>query len=381
LPERDPEPLDSAAEDPGHPERRPGAGRPRRLLLIGTFLLLVLIWGTTWAAIRLGLQGGVPPGGETAGAGGGLQGGIPPWTGAALRFGIGSVLLLALAPFFGVKLGQSAAERRLWLINTVCTFSISYGVLYWAEQWVPSGLAAVIFAIFPLCTALFAHPAVPGERLNPGGLAGILVGFAGLAVIFSEDFALLGGRQVAVAAAVLVISPVAAALGNVSTKKWGHDVHPLSIAAVPMGFAALLLGAVAMVVERGRPIDFNLHSVGALLYLAVFGSAVTFTLYFWLLRHVSVTSLSFLNYATPVVAVLVGTLGLGEPLTGRTVAGALLVVAGVAVALRAKAAAHRGHDLHPAKPRAAHRAVPPRGTGLRYAVSSDENSVTEEERA
>jgi drug/metabolite transporter (DMT)-like permease len=349
-----PERLDPASEDS---ERQPAAVRPRRLLLVGTFLLLVLIWGTTWAAIRLGLEGGVPPG-EAAGAGAagrGLEGGIPPWTGAALRFGLGSVILLSLAPLFGVKLGQSAAERRLWLINTVCTFCIAYGVLYWAEQWVPSGLAAVIFAIFPLCTALFAHPTVPGERLNLGGLAGILVGFAGLAVIFSEDFALLGGRQVAVAAAVLVISPVAAAVGNVATKKWGHDVHPLSIAAVPMGFAALLLGAVAAVVERGRPIDFNLHSVGALLYLAVFGSAVTFTLYFWLLRHVSVTTLSFLNYATPVVAVLVGTLGLGEPLTGRTVAGALLVVAGVAVALRAKAAAHRAHDDHSAAARGAGR--------------------------
>ena len=311
---------------------------PRRSLLLATFFLLVLIWGTTWAAIRLGLEGGVPEGGA---AGAGLAGGIPPWTGAALRFGIGSALLLALAPALGVKLGQSRAEKRLWAINAACTFCISYGVLYWAEQWVPSGLAAVIFAIFPLCTALFAHPTIPGERLHLGSLAGILLGFSGLAVIFSEDFALLGGRQVAVAAGVLLVAPVAAAVGNVTTKKWGGDVHPLSIAAVPMGLAALALGAVAAVLERGRPVDFNLASVGALLYLAVFGSAVSFSLYFWLLRHVSVTTLSFLNYATPVVAVLVGTLWLDEPLTGRTVAGALLVVAGVAVALRAKAAAHR----------------------------------------
>ncbi len=356
--------------DPQLPAEPLGPPRPSRFLLLATFLLLVLIWGTTWAAIRLGLQGGVPPGGEAAG--GGLAGGIPPWTGAALRFGLGSLLLLALAPLFGVKLGQSAAERRLWLINTVCTFSISYGVLYWAEQWVPSGLAAVIFAIFPLCTALFAHSAVPGERLNLGGLAGIAVGFAGLAVIFSEDFALLGGRQVAVAAGVLLVAPVAAAVGNVSTKRWGGGVHPLSLAAVPMGFAALLLGAVAAVLERDQPVDFNLHSVGALLYLAVFGSAVTFTLYFWLLRHVSVTTLSFLNYATPVVAVLVGTLGLGEPITGRTVAGALLVVAGVAVALRAKAASHREHEGHPAEPRAAVGVLPSRGPG---------RAAAEEERA
>jgi drug/metabolite transporter (DMT)-like permease len=340
--------LSPQPSSPPHPAVRGEGRRPSRSLLLATFFLLVLIWGTTWAAIRLGLEGGLPPDGGATGAG--LQGGIPPWTGAALRFGIGSALLLALAPVLGVKLGRSRAEKRLWAINAACTFCIAYGVLYWAEQWVPSGLAAVIFAIFPLCTALFAHPTVPGERLGLGGLAGILVGFSGLAVIFSEDFALLGGRQVAVAAAVLVISPIAAAVGNVATKKWGHDVHPLSIAAVPMGFAALVLGAVAAVLERGRPVDFNLHSTGALLYLAVFGSAISFTFYFWLLRHVSVTTLSFLNYATPVVAVLVGTVWLDEPLTGRTVAGALLVIAGVAIALRAKAAVHREEAAESVRP-------------------------------
>ena len=115
---------------------------------------------------------------------------------------------------------------------------------------------------------------------------------------------------------------------------------------------------------------FDAASVGALLYLAVCGSAITFTAYFWLLRHVPVTSLSFLNYFTPVVAVLVGTFGLGEPLTGLTIAGALLVLAGVGVALRAKkhaAAATAG----------GHQDVTARDTELRYAVLSEENTRQE----
>jgi drug/metabolite transporter (DMT)-like permease len=335
------------------PSESPG-GRPSRFLLVATFCGLVLVWGTTWAAIRIGLRG------------------IPPWTGAAIRFGLASGLLLAISPAFGVRLGRHPNERRLWAINALCTFSISYGVLYWAEQWVPSGLAAVIFAIFPLCTALLAHVAIPGERLNAGGLLGILLGFSGLAVIFSEDFAKLGGPQVAVAAAVLLIAPASAAVGNVATKRWGSGVHPLSIASVPMGIAALALGTVAAVLERDKPVTFDAASVGALLYLAICGSAITFTAYFWLLRHVSVTSLSFLNYLTPVVAVLVGTIGLGEPLTGLTIAGALLVLAGVGVALRAKkhAAAHAADSD-------AHRAIAPRDAELRYAVLPEENSRQE----
>jgi drug/metabolite transporter (DMT)-like permease len=296
----------------------PSTMRSGRLAIHATLALLVLIWGTTWAAIRVGLQG------------------IPPLAGVALRFGIAAAALLLLTPVFGVRLGRSPIERRLWWANALLTFSLSYGVLYWSEQWVPSGLAAVLFATLPLMVALFAHLLLPGERLTLAGSLGILVGFSGVAVIFSEDFDLLGGSHVARAAAVCLLAPLASALAAVLIKRWGKDVHPLSITAVPMALASLLMGGMAAVAERGRPIVFDRPAVLALLYLALFGSALTFSLYFWLLARLPATSLSLINYAIPVVAVGVGTLWLGEPLTPRVVAGTALVIAGVAVALRAR---------------------------------------------
>ncbi|HSG40978.1 MAG TPA: DMT family transporter, partial [Thermoanaerobaculia bacterium] len=172
--------------------------KPHRALTWASLAALILIWGTTWAAIRIGLRG------------------IPPITGVALRFVIASAVLLALVPLFRVKLGRTQVERRLWLANALLTFAIPYSVLYWAEQWVPSGLAAVIFAIFPLLTALIAHFVLPEERLTAGRIVGILVGFVGIAVIFSEDFQALGGPQVAKAGAVLLLSPLCAAFGGVS---------------------------------------------------------------------------------------------------------------------------------------------------------------------
>jgi drug/metabolite transporter (DMT)-like permease len=277
---------------------------------------MVLIWGTTWAAIRVGLRG------------------VPPFTGVALRFAIAAAVLLALFPVFGVKLDRSRRERGLWLSNTLLTFVIPYGILYWAEQWVPSGLAAVLFATFPLFVALMAHVLLPGERLTGASAAGILVGFAGVAVIFSEDFRALGGSKVALAAAVLLVCPLLAALGSVLVKRWGTGIHPLSISAVPMGIAALIMAPLALGVEADRAVVFDTPSVLALLYLSLIGSAVPFALYFWLLKHQPATRLALINYATPVVAVAVGSSFLGEPVTARVVLGTALVIAGVGVAVR-----------------------------------------------
>jgi drug/metabolite transporter (DMT)-like permease len=258
---------------------------------------------------------------------------VPPLTGVTLRFAIAAAVLLPLAPALGVRLGRSPVERRLWLASTLLNFCASYGILYWAEQWVPSGLTAVLFATFPLWMGLLAHLLLPGERLTPRAFAGALVGFAGVAVIFSEDFRSLGGPQVAFAAAVVLLSPVSSALGSVTIKRWGQGIHPLSLSAVPMGMTALVMAPAAWLVERGREVTFDTRSVLALLYLAVFGSAITFTLYYWLLKRLPATSLALITYATPVVAVIVGSLFLDEPFTLRILLGAALVVAGVAVAM------------------------------------------------
>lgn len=251
----------------------------------------------------------------------------------ALRFAIASAVLLVLMPAFGARLPRGRNEWRLLCANALLTFSIPYGLLYWAEQWVPSGLAAVLFATFPLLTVILAHFILPGERLTPRGIAGILVGFAGVAVIFSEDFQALGGSKVATAAAILLIAPLAAALGGVAIKRWGSGIHPMLTAAIPMGMTAVLMGTLALFLEAGRPLTFDTPSVLALLYLALCGSALPFTLYFWLLKHQTATSMSLINYVTPVIAVTVGTVFLDEPFTVRIVIGAALVILGVAVVL------------------------------------------------
>jgi drug/metabolite transporter (DMT)-like permease len=291
--------------------------RPSPALIAVIFLVLTLIWGTTWAAIRVSLEG------------------IPPFTGLAIRFAIAAALLLMMMRLFGVRFAGTAGERRIWALNAILSFCGSYGIVYWAEQYVPSGLTSVLFATFPLFVALLAHVALPGDRLTPARAFGILIGFAGVAVIFSEDFSRLGGPDVGLAAVVMLGSPLVSAVANVGVKRWGAGVHPFSMTAVPMGIAALVMGVVAALMERGRSIEFGVRPVAALIYLAVLGSAVTFSLYYWLLAHVSATRLSLLAFTMPVVAVAFGAAFLDEPITARTLAGGALVLAGVAIALLA----------------------------------------------
>ena len=258
--------------------------------MVAAFGLLCVIWGTTWAVIQVGLQG------------------IPPLTGVALRFAIAGVLLLLLS------------------------FCVSYGVVYWSEQWIPSGLACVLFATYPLFVAMLAHVLLPDEALSRRELVGIVVGFGGVALIFSTDFAVLGGRQVSVAAVVMLLSPAAAAISSVVVKRWGAGVHPLSLTAVPMALTGVVMGALAVGFESERTLSLDAVSVSALLYLAIVGSAVTFTLYYWLLSHLPAKRLALIAYVIPLIAVLIGTLR-GEPLTPRMLGGSILVLAGVALAI------------------------------------------------
>lgn len=292
---------------------------PPRWLVVGGFVLLTVIWGTTWAVIRVGLRG------------------MPPFTGVSLRFAIAGALLFALAPVMKVRFGTHPHERRLWLILGCLSFCGSYGIVYWSEQWVPSGLASVLFATFPLLVAILAHLFLPGERMTRAGAIGVLVGFAGVAVVFSEDFTKLGGPGVARGAVVFLGSPIVSSIAYVCTKKWGKGIHPLSLSAPPMVFTAVVMGIVALLVERDRPVTWTGESLGALFYLAVAGTALTFTVYYWLLSFLPATRLSLMAYLIPVVAVILGATVFDEPLTAKVVAGSALVVVGVALAGRRNA--------------------------------------------
>jgi len=297
--------------------RRPG---PVWIVLI--YVSLVVIWGTTWSAIQIGL--------ETT----------PPLGGLALRFLLAGALLWCIARARGIPLGRQKYEKALWWINAALSFALSYGIVYWAAQWIPSGLVSVLFATYPLFIALFAQIALPGERLSRGEGVGMLLAFAGVVAIFSADFSALGGRQGFIAAVVMLGSPAAAAIATIYVKRWGKTIHPFSLTAIPMLLAGAAMGGVALLFERGKTYVWDGPAIGVLLYLAVIGSALSFTLFYWLLAYLAAKRMALITYLVPLIAVTIGTLR-GERLTTRILLGSATVIVGVALALHVDSRARR----------------------------------------
>jgi drug/metabolite transporter (DMT)-like permease len=288
-------------------------------LRAATLGFLTIVWGTTWAAITISLRG------------------IPPFTGVAFRFAISAVLLIVYARIMGIPLTPvDRREKRLRVLHALLTFCGSYGVVFWAEQWVPSGLASVLFATFPLLVAALAHFVLPKERMTVPVLGGSVLGLAGIAVIFAEDFDSLGGAMVAVGSVVMLISPLVGAVVSVVVKRWGAGMHPVSFNAVAMAYAAVIMGVVAVLVERNRPVVLDAEPLAAMLYMAVVGTAITFPLYFWLLEHMEARRVALIGYGTPVVALFLGVFMMNEPITTRILIGSAMVVVGVAVASHAR---------------------------------------------
>jgi drug/metabolite transporter (DMT)-like permease len=163
---------------------------------------------------------------------------------------------------------------------------------------------------------------------------GIVLGLAGVATIFSDDLQALGGTRAREVSLVMLVSPLVSAIATVAIKRWGKGIHPLSLTAVPMLLTAALVGTLAVVFERNAPIVFDLRSVGALVYLAVMGSAVTFTIYYWMLANAPATRVALIAYTIPVVAVAVGAMLFDEPIRPLVILGGALVLAGVAIVTR-----------------------------------------------
>ncbi|HUF90293.1 MAG TPA: EamA family transporter [Gemmatimonadota bacterium] len=271
------------------------------------------IWGSTWLAIKIGLEF------------------VPPFLSAGMRFALAAAILCALSWARGIPLPRRGRTHAGLLALGILNFIVNYGAVYWGEQYVSSGLTAVLFATYPLFVLLIAHLALGTERITPRRALGVLVGFAGVAIIFRSDLAVYDPRA-ALAVGVILISPVVSAVTSVAIKRWGHDLHPYTLTALPMTYGAVGLTAIGLTVESPRAIEWTPAAIGSITYLAVFGSVVAFVIYYRLLKVVPVSLLALVSYAFPVVAVALGWLVLDERLAGSTLLGAGAVLAGIVLA-------------------------------------------------
>ncbi len=276
------------------------------------WLVLCGIWGSTWLFIKLGLED------------------LPPFTFAAIRFIIAVAIVFSIIRIRGLALPRARADWILLAVTGILSFGFNYGLVFWGEQYITSGLAALLQATTPAFGLVFAHYNLPGERLSWPKIGGVVLGVFGVAVVFSNQLA-VAGRQALAGCVALMLSSIFVAYSNVLVKKHGKNLNPAIMTAGQMLFGLLLL-LVASITLEGNPLRYHWTpmAVIALLYLAVVGSVIAFLLYYWLILNMDVTKSMLIALVTPVVAVILGMIVLNEEFGWRTLAGGAMIILGIA---------------------------------------------------
>ena len=284
---------------------------PRKLPIIAAFVALCLIWSSTWLAIKIGLRD------------------LPPISYVAIRFAIAIVALFAVSVGRVRLLPVRRADFGLLASTGVLMFAINYGLLFWAELHVSSGLSAVLQATIPIFGMLFAHYLLPDEPLRGQRVVGALVATGGVAVICSRLFD-FGGMLAFWGGVAIVFGAAGAAFSNVLLKRRKLELAPAMIAAWQMIFGTVPLLIIGLAVD-GNPLRFHWTGMAifCLFYLAIVGSALAFLLLYWLLPRMTVTNLQTISFITPPGAVLLGWAAGGETFALWSLVGGAFVLAGV----------------------------------------------------
>jgi len=277
------------------------------------YALVCLIWGSTWLAIKFGLEG------------------VPPFLGAGLRFTLAGAIMWVLVLFSGLSPRLTPRGRRAAVSAGVLGFAVCYALVYWAETRVSSGLVAVLCAVAPLVTALLTAFVARTETLSRGKAAGIAIGIAGVVLLFRPQEGVASADTMGLLAAF--VSSVGAAGNLVAQSLWSKQDDARVLNAWSMSLGAGLLLGLSFCVERGSVVAWTPANVGAIFYLAILGTVVAFLSYYKLIRALPATQVSMITLIFPVVAVLLGRLVLGERLAGNAVLGIALIMGGVGMTL------------------------------------------------
>lgn len=276
------------------------------------FGLISIIWGSTWLAIKVGL------------------GSVPPFFAVAIRFTLAAAILALIAGVRKERLLLDKDSVMVYLTMAFLSFSFPFALVYWGEQYIGSGLASILFAIYPFVVAIGSHFFLPEEPLNPFKVAGILLGFGGILTIFWSDIH-LGDSATAGMVAVLV-STLLQGTSLVIVKRKGRHLSPTMLSLGGMLIGIVVLYILAFSFEDVSQVHLDGAGVGSILYLGTFGTVVTFLVYYWLMKRVDAVYLSLVSLVTPILAVILGTIFLGEVLAPRVFTGAGLVLVGILTA-------------------------------------------------
>jgi len=278
------------------------------------YTVLCLIWGSTWLAIKIGLEDS-----------------LPLWS-AGIRFILAGAIMFGVNRFRKLEYPHGPSETFKVVLPGLFMYGLSYMLIYMAEVYISSSLTAFLFASFPFFVAGFSLIMLKEERLKTIGWIGTVIGFLGIIFVFYDSLA--QSRFVLWGVLLAVLGAAAAAFGSVYIRAHLRQYHVAVLAEIQMIAGAVMITLVALVFEPISAFKITLNSVSALLYLAVFGSVIAFLGYYWLLKKIEVMKVAQIAFITPFVAFALGYFVRYETFNLFTILGSLLIIAGVIMVVR-----------------------------------------------
>ncbi|MBN2227180.1 MAG: EamA family transporter [candidate division Zixibacteria bacterium] len=278
------------------------------------YIMLCLIWGSTWLAIKIGLEDS------------------PPLWSAGLRFVIAAIILFIINSIKRVPYPRDWKTIRTVAFPGIFMYSLSYMLVYWGETHIGSAMMAVLYTTFPFFVAAFAAIMLKDERLSPLAWGGLVIGFGGVIVIFFDS---LNISQLAFGGTVAgVASSASSAFATVYIRAKLRETPIRMMASLQITLGAILIIIFAALLEPPTAFRVTTKSVSALLYLSVFGTVIAFLAYYWLLRRMHAVTVSLMTFFIPVIAIALGYAVRAETFSYLAVVGTVLILAGVVLVVK-----------------------------------------------
>lgn len=281
------------------------------LRVVVAYVVVALIWGSTWGAIKIGVTD------------------VPPFVFAFAR----AVAVASVLTILAVALRQPLPRGRLTLavatVVGVINIGLTWAIIFWSEQFVPSGLVAVFGSAAPVWTALLAHFMVKGDRLSVLKILGLILGLGGTILLIGAPDA-ADGTAGLIATGLLALMPITWAIAAILQSRFLTKVAPIPTVAIGTWVSAVLLAPLALI-QYPQGEHWTLASVLAFVWLTLFGTCFAMVVSLWLYRKLRPTTITLIQVIVPAEAILIGTVWLGEPVSIRMLGGAALVVAAVAL--------------------------------------------------
>lgn len=286
--------------------------RNKKVLPALVFIILCLIWSSTWVVLKIGLYS------------------LPPFLSAGIRFSLAFVILFVIAAAMKIKLPRGMKTHLFFILFGFLNFTGGYAFVYWGQQYIASGLGSILFSVMPFYVLILSIWLLPEDKITAQKFIGVMLGFIGVLIIFRDqlhieklDVNVLWGMI------AVVTAPVFASFGTILGKKARQSYHPIALITFPMIYASMAFYILSFIFEQHLNAVFDFNAIFSLIYLAVFGTVVAFVLYFWMLKNNSAVIMSMITFVTPPLALVWGWMLLNEPVTPYLIVGMVCILAGI----------------------------------------------------